>query len=423
MGTSVLIVGSGPTGLVDVLTLAQNGVDVRIIEKLPYFPIGQRGAGIMPRSLEVYRYLGILDDVKKAGIPFLEWLHYEGGKPVTQFPVMPFEDPTPIYPETSARCILWIIKYLYREKNNPWLLGQDAACRILRDHLKKLGVEVELSTDLLNLEQGADSVMATNAKVGAEEKITARYVVGADGAKGIVRKLLNLTFLGETRDTVHMIIGDTAVTGLDDKADRTATDNVYFTMLYGADLDYQRALEDHDYLRAFAYRVARMPALNIGEIKTIADHRPNMRVVNTFQQGRVFVAGDAAHVQSATGGQGMNSAIMDAFNLAWKLALAVKGLTAPGLLDSYTTECLPVITEMQRLTTALLNKAFGAASPWHRPRVLTQLGVHYRWSSVVVDLVEPRGEVREDPLVCLFGCLGIGFGGGEKERGREEGCA
>ncbi|TFY76138.1 hypothetical protein EWM64_g7872 [Hericium alpestre] len=359
MATSVLIVGSGPTGLVAALTLAQNGVDVRVIEKLPHFPIGQRGAGIMPRSLEIYRYLGVMDDIKKAGSYIHEWLEYENGKPVKQFAVTSYREPTPIYP------------------NNPWLLGQDAACRILRDHLKEFGVKVELSTELLTIEQGADSVTATIAKEGAEEKVTAKYVIGADGAKGIVRKLLNLTFVGETRDALHLITGDVVVTGVDEKhwhkfgdapadavmlrpTDRTAAESVYFIMLCGPDLDYQRVVEDHDYLRESVYRVTKVPELKIGKIETIADYRPNIRVANTFQQGRVFIAGDAAHVHSPTGGQGMNSSMMDAFNLSWKLALAVKGLAAPGLLDSYSEERLPVIKEMLNLTTALLNKTFDA---------------------------------------------------------------
>ncbi|TFY73620.1 hypothetical protein EWM64_g10392, partial [Hericium alpestre] len=401
MAISVLIVGSGPTGLVAALTLAQNGVDVRVIEKLPHFPIGQRGAGIMPRTLEIYRYLGVLDDIKKAGSYIPEWLEYENGKPVKQFAGMPYQEPTPIYPEASPRCILW-----------------DAACRILRDHLKQFGVEVELSTELLTIEQGADSVTATVAKEGAEEKVTAKYVIGADGAKGIVRKLLNLTFVGETRDALHVIIGDAVVAGVDDKhwhkfgdapadavmlrpTDRTAAENVYFITLCGAGLDYQRVLEDQDYLREFVSRVTKVPELKIGKIETIADYRPNIRVVNTFQRGRVFIAGDAAHVHSATGGQGMNSSIMDAFNLSWKLALAIKGLAAPGLLDSYTEERLPVIKEMLNVTTALLNETFdtttrkaGDPSPWHRPRALNQLGVHCRWSPVVVDDQVARRQSR-----------------------------
>ncbi|TFY75539.1 hypothetical protein EWM64_g8472 [Hericium alpestre] len=385
MSTSVLIVGSGPTGLVAALSLAQNGVDVRVIEKLPHFPIGQRGSGIMPRTLEIYHQLGV-PEVKETGRSLIQYLKYEDGKPVKEYPVFPHEEATPAYPERTV-----------------WLLGQDAACRILREHLKKYGIEVELSTELLNLQQDAEQVTATVMKrhdgEEAHEQITAKYVVGADGAKGIVRKLVSLTFLGETRDALHVLIGDVVATGVDANhwhqfgdapgdaimlrpTDRTESENMFFFTACGPSLDYQRALTDHDYLREFGYSVAKMPELKIGEVETIADYR----------HGRVFVAGDAAHVHSVTGGQGMNSSIMDSFNLSWKLALACKGLATPALLDSYTTERLPVIKEMLQQTTALLNKTFdtkrlkdSGPSPWQRPAALNQLGVHYRWSPIVID--------------------------------------
>ncbi|TFY57158.1 hypothetical protein EVG20_g8650 [Dentipellis fragilis] len=401
----VLIVGSGPTGLVTALTLAQNGVSVRVVEKLPYFPRGQRGSGIMPRTLEVYQFLGCLEDVKTVGIPPVEYLQWVDGKPAQTMPVMVYEEPTPAIPE-----------------RNYWLLGQDAACRILRDHLKMYGVEVEVATQLVSLDQTDEQVVGRVVKstLGEEieEEITAKYVVGADGAKGVVRKLLGLTFLGETRDAVRVLIGDIEAWGLDHRhwhkfgdapqdgfmlrpSDR-GDENIFFLACFGPNLDYVRALTDHDYLREFMYNLSHLPDLKLGKVESVGDYRPSIRLANSFRKGRAFIAGDAAHVHSVTGGQGMNSSIMDAFNLGWKLALACKGLASPILLDTYDTERVPVIKEMLERTTAILNSTYAKekptkVSPWLRPTQLKQLGVHYRWSPIVLDeQVDELGTTDKD---------------------------
>jgi hypothetical protein len=110
-------------------------------------------------------------------------------------------------------------------------------------------------------------------------------------------------------------------------------------------------------------------------------------MVDKFGVGRVFVAGDSAHVHSPTGGQGMNSSVQDSYNLAWKLALVIKNFAPPCLLDTYTEERLPVIAEMLNQTTQILKSTFknGTFRPFERGRGLLQLGINYRWSSIVLD--------------------------------------
>ncbi|KAA1469846.1 hypothetical protein DENSPDRAFT_646738 [Dentipellis sp. KUC8613] len=391
-----VLVGSGPSGLVAAIVLAQSGISVRIIEKLSEFPVGQRGSGIMPRTLEMYHFLGVLNEVKNVGMSppdFQEWVE---GKPTKTFPIMPHQEATPAFPE-----------------RNPMFLGQDAACRILRDRLSAYNVRVELSTELFRLDQDEERVVAgvIQSQDGNEvrQQIAARYVIGADGAKGIVRKILNLSLLGETREENHILVGEVEAFGIDSEhwhwfksggvppdgcmlrpTDRTATENIFSITCFGVGFDIGRALEDHEYLRQFAYRVAQMPALKIGKVETAVDYRPNIRVVNKFSEGRVFIVGDAGHVHSPSGGQGMNSSITDSFNLAWKVALACKGLASGKLLDSYNEERLPVIKEMLLRTTAILDdtiatsKTKGGAT-WKRSTKMNQLSIHYRWSPIVVD--------------------------------------
>ncbi|TFY65661.1 hypothetical protein EVG20_g5428 [Dentipellis fragilis] len=392
----VLVVGSGPSGLVAAIVLAQSGVSVRIIEKLSEYPVGQRGSGIMPRTLETYHFLGVLDEVKNVGMSppdFQEWVE---GKPTKTFPIMPHQEATPAFPE-----------------RNPMFLGQDAACRILRDRLSTYNVQVELSTEFFRLDQGEGHVVAdVIQRQGGNEvqqQITAKYVIGADGAKGIVHKLLNLSLLGETREETHILVGEVEAFGIDAEhwhwfksggvppdgcmlrpTDRTATENIFSITCFGVGFDIGKALEDYEYLRQFAYGVAQIPALKIGKVETAVDYRPNIRVVNKLSEGRVFIVGDAGHVHSPSGGQGMNSSIMDSFNLAWKIALACKGLASDKLLDSYNEERLPVIKEMLLRTTAILDdtiatsKTKGGAT-WKRSAKMNQLSIHYRWSPIVVD--------------------------------------
>jgi len=140
----VLIAGGGPTGLVLALTLVKNGIRVRIIQKDPQFHAGQRGAGIQPRTLEAYNLLGVLPDVLKEGIPITPIRYYKlpgGIEPLETFYMLPPEDPTPSTPFINA-----------------WILGQNKAEEILREHLAQYGCEVELCTELRRLLEPAVAI-------------------------------------------------------------------------------------------------------------------------------------------------------------------------------------------------------------------------------------------------------------------------
>ncbi|KAI0039056.1 hypothetical protein FA95DRAFT_1103746 [Auriscalpium vulgare] len=399
---TVLIVGSGPTGLVCALTLAQNGVSVRVIEKLPHFPNGQRGSAIMPRTLDLYQFLGVLDDVNRVAFMAPPMKQYDSDGGATVFPMFTPALPSPAVPEPGMV-----------------FLGQAAACGILRERLKKFNVDVELGVRLTSLEQDAAGVTVKVTRgqgdLAVEETLQAQYVVGADGARGVVRKLLGFSMLGETLQSKGLLIGDMEVKGLDNaywhtwgmppndnvtlRPTERKSENIFSLIATGATLDRTKAAQDFQYYRHFVREVTKDPNLEIGEIEFLADWKPNIRMAEALQKERVFIAGDAAHVHSPTGGQGMNSSIMDAVNLGWKLALVSKNLAKTSLLGTYAEERLPVIKDMLFHSTALLKNTLDAdrkstANPWLRPDALLMLGVHYRWSSLVLDQRQ-AGKVEE----------------------------
>ncbi|EIW84636.1 hypothetical protein CONPUDRAFT_162014 [Coniophora puteana RWD-64-598 SS2] len=400
--TQVLIVGAGPTGLVAALGLLKNGISVRIIEKDRAPRQGQRGPGIQPRSLELYHFLGVPEILEQAtAMP--DFMSHTMGSPAAlkEFPMTPYADPTPAIPF-----------------NNVLVLGQSSVERHLRSHLEKRGTLLEYGKELVSFEQHDDGVVA-QISVKTEdgihtETINAQYIIGADGARGIVRKQLGLKFLGETRETTRIITGDIrfkcdalprtnwhlfgngagSVVSLRPARD-FGEDDAWHLIMSGDKYDVSKLLADEDALcksieEAIGATVKSFEVVWISDFRQVQTRMPNIRVVNKFGQGRVLVAGDAAHVHSPTGGQGLNSGVQDAFNLAWKVALVAKHLAPQSLLETYTLERLPVITELLGLTTALLDKTFGpkhdtVENAFHRGRILYMLGVNCRASPIVCD--------------------------------------
>jgi 2-polyprenyl-6-methoxyphenol hydroxylase-like FAD-dependent oxidoreductase len=301
--------------------------------------------------------------------------------------------------------------------NNARFIGQQTLEGILRSHLeKKYNCFVELDTALQSFEQDGDHVFAKLVKKKNGEEISevleTSYLIGTDGAKGVTRKQLGLTFLGETRNDFHAIVGDIRleIKGLDrdhwhlfgERAtnmvmlrptDEIAPDGFQF-ILSSKDRDLTQLTNDEKLLFQFLSDVVGSET-ECREIVWSSEFRPSVRMVDKFGIGRVFVAGDAAHVHSPTGGQGLNSSAQDAFNIAWKISLVYKGLSPASLLDSYTTERLPVIAEMLNVTTELLQRIRTAPldHAMERERKLDMLGVNYRFSPIVRDEFSEAGPV------------------------------
>ncbi|KAG2358919.1 FAD binding domain-containing protein [Suillus spraguei] len=383
----VLVVGAGPAGLVAALTLLQNDIPVRIIDKDPNPRIGQRGPGIWSRSLELFNFLNV-PEVNDLGKPAPAIRSYKPGtlEYVTESLLVSHVDPTPAIPFAGAK-----------------LLGQQLLDVILRRHLERFSCSVEMGTELISVKQSDEGVTAVLAKNGTLETFDTKWVIGADGAKGVTRKQLGLTFLGETRNDIQVVIGDIRLkaAGLDRAywhrfghfkrgaslrpTDEIGEDGWHFS-ISDNDLDLTKVAESEE--KIFEIITSSIPTeITFNKLVWVSEWRPNIRMVNKFSEGRGFVVGDAAHVHSPTGGQGLNSGIQDAFNLGWKLALVEKGLANKSLLETYNSERLPVISEMLERTTTILNQTLETNKLFTAPRapILSMLGINCRFSSIVLD--------------------------------------
>ncbi|KAJ7314441.1 FAD binding domain-containing protein [Mycena albidolilacea] len=402
----ILIAGAGPSGLVLALALRRLGISVRIIEKAPTPALGQRGFGIQPRTQELFHALGVLADIQKhaRSLPPMRSYVLPGGiVPLKTFHMTPVVDPTPDRPFVELLT-----------------LGQDVLEGVLRAALKETySCEVEFETQLVSFTQDAGGVDAVivkgDAVPGQDDTQRFDFLVGADGARGIVRKHLGLSFLGESRPSVKFIIADVRVEGIDEdhwhlwgdpKADSvllrpTGIPGLFglVVILAGSDIDYETVMKDHTVLQNTINTITGRLDLNLTEVVWIRQWTPNIRMTDTFSVGRCFLVGDAAHVHSPTGGQGLNTSAQDSFNLAWKLALVVQSYAPMTLLDSYNDERLPVIAEMLQKSTGLLDKTVGETnitgdtSRWDRGGALLMFDINYRWSPIVVnEQVEDRDD-------------------------------
>jgi 2-polyprenyl-6-methoxyphenol hydroxylase-like FAD-dependent oxidoreductase len=368
---SVIVVGAGPTGLVLACELHRRGVPCRLLERTPHLPAGSRGKGIQPRTQEILDDLGVIEAVRAAGAdyPTLRIHQPDGGVHDTRM--------DEVHPATSDA-----------PYPNIWMLPQWKLGEILAQRLRELGGDIQFDADVLQIHQDDAGVRVEVATNGVVEEYAADYLVGADGGRSLVRKALGVDFLGETIESVRMLIADVRVDGLsrdfwhiwpEGQGVRLAlcplpgTDQFQLTAPLAADGD-PAPIED---------LLVDGKLLDVGWTSI---YRANVRMVDRYRVGRVFLAGDAAHVHSPAGGQGLNTGIQDAYNLGWKLASVVLG-GAGDLLDSYQDERLPVAAGVLGISTALLNKATAGDATAHRrdDPDLKQLGVGYRDSRLSVD--------------------------------------
>ncbi|MDH6132534.1 2-polyprenyl-6-methoxyphenol hydroxylase-like FAD-dependent oxidoreductase [Kitasatospora sp. MAA4] len=342
MSDPVLVVGAGPVGLTLAGELARRGVPVRIVDALAAPTTESRAIVVHARSLEMLEQVGVLDDLIASGIKTTGLEMHASGR-------------------TIARVDLDIV-----DSAHPYAVvtAQTETERVLTENLAKHGVEVERGLSLLGLEQDAEGVRATlRTADGGEESIAASWLVGADGARSEVRRQVGTALEGSFHGE-RFLMGDVhAAHDFDPRS--------MYTFFSAHDGPLMVFPMKGDRMRLIAQVTTGSTDEASQEwLQRVADERASGRIrihdslwltcfeihhaqVPQYRYGRVFLAGDAAHVHSPAGGQGMNTGMQDAFNLGWKLAAAYRGTASETLIDSYHAERHPVAARVIEFSTRL----------------------------------------------------------------------
>ena len=379
----VLICGAGAAGLTLAIDLARRGISFRLIEKLDDPFRGSRGKGIQPRTQEVFEDLGILDRVVAAGGFYPQQRHYEDDGSFTDTDMVKAEPATPAEPY-----------------HLPLMVPQFLTERIMRERLAELGQVPKFGCELLGFTQDGDGVTARIATKIGDESIRVRWLIGADGGRSFVRHALEIGFPGKTLG-VRAIVADVSLSGLSrDVWHRFGEGDMQRQIsacpLAGTDLfqlqgpiplegDIDLSAEG---LTALLRERTGRDDLFVHSVSWASAFHMNARLADRYRVGRVFFVGDAAHTHPPTGGQGLNTSVQDAYNLAWKLGAVMRG-AADALLDTYEAERRPVAQAMLGLATDLLDAM--KRGEMRRGRDTHQLDIGYPHSSLAMEAPERHG--------------------------------
>ncbi|GAA0303007.1 FAD-dependent oxidoreductase [Streptomyces polychromogenes] len=373
MHVDVLVVGAGAAGLTLGADLARRGVRALVVERSAGLFPGSRGKGIQPRTLEVFDDLGVLDAILAAGGPYPTRMLWQDGRRLGEQRMWDEED----VQEGSPF-------------HEPWMVPQWRTQEILFARLTELGGSVAFGRELVGLTQDEDGV---TAEFAAGPPVRARYAVAADGGRSTVRRLLGIGMTGETVDPDPVLVADVRITGLDRDNWHVfppAEGQGFLALcpLAGTE-DFQVAAQmpeggpaidlSLEGLRAVIAARSHLDPADVTEVRWASDFRPRAAMADRFREGRVFLVGDAAHVHSPAGGQGLNTSVQDAYNLGWKLAAVLSGTARESLLGTYEEERLPVAADVLGLSTRIHR---GEA---RRGAATRQLGLGYRGSSLAVE--------------------------------------
>jgi len=330
----VLIIGAGPTGLMMALECARYGLSCSIIDNgsRELFDIS-RAVSIQPRTLEIFSQIGLIDHFLTQGIKI--------------------QGANPIYHQN------FLAHFSFSSLRSPYpfilSLEQQKTEKILEDKATSFGIITERGWNCIKIQEMPSSVVVTlqNVETKEEKFCKASYVVGCDGAHSFVRKYLDLPFVGKTFKTTFAL-ADVRV-----HWEYNHEELMVFLGQEGIlaaiplpEKDRYRLIFELPKTKSTSFclaeptlmEVENLLAIHVGKKVKLSDPRwissfhINSRLSKSYQKGRIFLAGDAAHIHSPVGGQGMNTGLQDAFNLAWKISYVLKKNTNPALLDSYTLE-------------------------------------------------------------------------------------
>jgi len=353
---SVLIVGAGPSGLMMAHELARFNISVRLIDKELSRSVYSRALAVQIRTLEIFSALGMLATLKKKSeaLGVFE-IYAEDRPPITIFPA-----------PTSSNFL------------RPLAIDQSHTEEVLENHINQRGVHVERGVELLGLSSTKAGVFASlKTSLGIKEAGPFAYVIGADGAHSVVRKNMPVNFTGSTYDDAFILAdvqcGEENHEGVF-RLFFKKTDFLALIPMHGQG-NYrlisvrrnERAKKGPEpTILEFEKLIARLVpfAFTIGKVRWVSRFFVSCRSASHYQHERLFLVGDAAHIHSPAGGQGMNTGIQDAFNLAFKLALVLKNLSPESLLLSYEEERKPVgeylLKNTDRLFKFMIRSSLGA---------------------------------------------------------------
>ena len=385
----VLVVGAGPTGLTAAMELSRMGIPVRIVDKLKEFSTTSRALAVQARTLELFAQRGLTPEMLRIGNAAHGTSIYADGK-------------------LLGRIDLTLVPSPF---NMILLLAQSETERLLREQLGRQGVTVERETELIAIAQNGETadhgtpVRAVLRKTdGSLEEVDAAYLIATEGAHSSIRHTLGLDFKGKSlphtyaladihidgdlpQDELTVFLGAKGllasfpmgggrfrvIASLQDAPQSPAAQSQQTDAQHGGGEGYAPHAEPTVEEIQHLWDAGSSIAGRMHDMVWSSSFRINSRMVDKLRVGRVFLGGDAAHVHSPAGGQGMNTGIQDMINLTWKLAMVYKGVAKPELLDTYEQERLPLIK-------GIVSKTEGATD---------LLDSESRWTHLLVTHIAP----------------------------------
>jgi 2-polyprenyl-6-methoxyphenol hydroxylase-like FAD-dependent oxidoreductase len=325
---TVLIIGAGPAGLFAACELLRHGVKARVVERSLAPHAGTRGTALQPAVLEILDRGGVIEPFLRAGvrIKHIELL----GPGLAQIAVATF---------AGIGC-----KYEFQCSLPQWRTEA-----ILRQHLNSLGTRIEFGTEVKSIEDDPAGLRVTLAAGGRTEVLTAAYVLGAGGAHSVTRHSMQEHLAGETYGGRYIVADVKLGLRCPPECGRIIVGSTGFGLFSPLpqerwlifvnrdEADTRPQLPSADELGAL---LNTRTGVDVGltDLRWISYFKMHMRAAERLSDGRRFLLGDAAHLSSPLGGEGINAAFMDAADIAWKLGLVVRGVAKPSLLDSYAVE-------------------------------------------------------------------------------------
>jgi 2-polyprenyl-6-methoxyphenol hydroxylase-like FAD-dependent oxidoreductase len=396
----VLVVGAGPTGLALALWLTRLGVGVRIIDKAAEPGTTSRALAVQARTLEFYRQVGLADTLVDGGRRLEAVNFWVAGRRV-------------------ARAVFGAMGAGLSPFPYALIFPQDEHERVLIDRLAEAGVKVEHGVELLAFEDTGSRVVARLRRSdGTEETCDTAYLAGCDGAHSTVRETLGIGFPGGTYEHLFYVADVDAHGPAMNGELHASLDEAEFVVIFPLKGDRrarfvgvvreeaetkEEGLTWDDVSKELLGRMR----VEVERVNWFSTYRVHHRVADRFQKGRAFLLGDAAHIHSPVGGQGMNTGIGDAMNLAWKLAAVLRGGASGALVDTYEAERIAfarrLVATTDRAFTVITSR--GRRARWVRLRVaprvipvlaslkavrrlmfrtISQTAIHYRGSLLSV---------------------------------------